>query len=178
MNTIQQATLSEATTIAEIGITTFRETHVVGVPPQDLESYIQTKFSLNAVEDELKDPENIFHVIYFKSRPVGYSKIILNKPHPLIADPAVTKLERLYLLREFHDLKLGLTLFKFVTDLSRKQNQEGVWLFVWIENERAVSFYKKLGFQIIGSTDFKISENHSNPNHIMYLKYQEFHGHK
>lgn len=171
MNTIQQATLAEAPTIAEIGTATFRETHVIGVPPQDIESYIQTKFSLNAVVDELKDLDNIFHVIYFRERPVGYSKIILNKPHPLIPDAAVTKLERLYLLKEFHDLKLGLTLFRFVTDLSRKQNQAGIWLFVWIKNERAVSFYKKLGFQIVGSADFKISDNHSNPNHIMYLKY-------
>jgi ribosomal protein S18 acetylase RimI-like enzyme len=123
------------------------------------------------VEEELNNPENIFHIIYYKGQAAGFSKIIFNRPHPLIGSTAITKLERLYLLKEFYNLKLGLTLFEFIISLSKEENQNGIWLFVWTENQRAVSFYKRNGFEIIGNTDFKISETHSNPNHVMYLKY-------
>jgi len=40
-----------------------------------------------------------------------------------------------------------------------------------MENHRAVDFYKKAGGVIVGNTDFKISETHSNPNHIMYFEF-------
>jgi ribosomal protein S18 acetylase RimI-like enzyme len=83
----------------------------------------------------------------------------------------VTKLERLYVLKEFHHLKLGLELFNFNVELSKKNNQAGMWLFVWTENLKAINFYKKAGFNIVGKYNFKISETHSNPNHQMLLLY-------
>ncbi len=171
MITIQKATSTDVTLIARIGAKSFVESHGDSAPGADIESYISKKFALNVVEGELNNPENDFHVIYFNGQAAGYSKMILNSPHPLIACTAITKLERLYLLKEFYDLKLGLALFEFITDISKKANQVGIWLLVWTKNQRAVGFYKKSGFEIIGNSDFKISKSHSNPNHIMYLKY-------
>ncbi|MEO6707056.1 MAG: hypothetical protein ABIN04_14540, partial [Ginsengibacter sp.] len=69
-----------------------------------------------------------------------------------------------------YDLKLGYNLFEFNRNLARTNNQKGIWLFVWKENERAIRFYKKNGFEVIGNFDFKISETHSNPNYQMLLK--------
>ena len=70
-----------------------------------------------------------------------------------------------------HQRKLGYQLFDFNVNLSKEHNQNGMWLFVWIENKRAVSFYEKTGFKIIGSHDFFLSKTHSNPNHQMLLDY-------
>lgn len=171
MASIQQATISNASLIAGIGARSFIESHGHSAAPADISAYVASKFSLAAIEEELNDTKNIFHIIYHNDKPAGYSKIILNCTYPGIESKNVTKLERLYLLQEFHDKKLGLQLFSFIADLSKKEKQEGMWLYVWIENERAVAFYKRAGFEIIDHGDFKISENHSNPNHIMYLKY-------
>ena len=101
----------------------------------------------------------------------GFSKIIFNTPHPLIHSPDITKLEKIYILKDFYDLKLGLNLFTFILNLSREENQKGMWLNTWMKNDRAINFYKKNGFEIVGEKDFKISETHSNPNYVMYLKY-------
>jgi len=75
------------------------------------------------------------------------------------------------LLQEHYGKNLGADLFNFNILLSKKNKQKGMWLAVWTENQRAINFYTKNGFTIVGSYDFKISENHSNPNHIMYLEY-------
>jgi diamine N-acetyltransferase len=168
---IQKATATEAVLIADIGARSFLESHGNSAPAADVESYVSGKYNLKAVEEELNNHENIFHIIYYETQAVGFSQIIFNKPHTLIESTGITKLEKLYLLKEFHDLKLGLTLFEFTVSLSKEENQNGIWLFVWTRNQRAITFYKKNGFKIIGNTDFKISETHSNPNHVMYLKY-------
>ena len=83
------------------------------------------------------------------------------------------KLDRLYLLPEFFDKKLGIELLKHNIELAKKNQQKGIWLFTWIGNARAVNFYNKVGFKIIGSHQFKVSENHSNENYQMYLQLNE-----
>ena len=88
-----------------------------------------------------------------------------------LPEPHVTKLERLYLLEAFHGLQLGYQLFDFNVQISKQAHQSGIWLFTWTENHRAIAFYQRLGFQIVGKSNFKISENHYNPNHVMWLRY-------
>lgn len=169
---IEKATIQDAKLIADLGIDSFLESHGHSAPPSDIQSYILVHFAMPAVEEELQNPENIFHILYYQEQAAGYSKIILDSPHPLIKPNQVTKLERLYLLEKFYGMQLGTTLFNCISELAKKSNQSGMWLNVWTENKPAVSFYKKMGFKIIGNTFFRISETHANPNYTMYLKYE------
>ncbi|CAN5737743.1 GNAT family N-acetyltransferase [soil metagenome] len=172
MVNIKQATVADAALIVETGSMSFIESHGNSAPGEDIASYVSAKFTLSVLENELADPKNIFHIIYFNDEAAGYSKIILNEPYALIKESPVTKMERLYLLKKFYDQKLGMKLFDFILKLSKQEKQLGIWLYVWTANERAVRFYKNAGFEVIDETYFKISATHSNPNHIMYLKYQ------
>jgi ribosomal protein S18 acetylase RimI-like enzyme len=171
MASIIKATKKDYRLLAEIGKTTQIESHGSSAPAEETNSYLEKNFNYNAVKEELSDPKNIYHFIYYNGKPAGYSKITLNSPHSNIPIKNVTKLDRLYLLKEFYDLKLGRALFNFNVELSSQNDQAGMWLFVWKENQRAVNFYKKMNFKIIGSHDFKLSDNHSTPNHQMFLAY-------
>lgn len=157
--------------LADIGKRTFIESHGHSAAPEDIDRYVHEKYSAAACREELNDVNNIYHFIYHDSKPAGYSKIILNAAHPNIPTENVTKLERLYLIKDFYGLQLGQELMRFNIELSQKNNQNGMWLFVWKENRRAIDFYLKTGFKIIGSYDFKLTETHSNPNHHMFLEY-------
>jgi len=172
MISIRQATTTDARLLVDIGAATFLESHGHSAPAPDIEAYVSKTYTIQNVEEELSDPSTIYHLLYDEDRAIGYSKIMFNRPHPLIQSPGVTKLERLYLLEEFHDRKLGLTLLAFIISLSRKENQKGIWLYTWVKNQRAIKFYEKNGFCIIGKADFQLSANHSNPNHVMFLEYK------
>lgn len=171
MISILRAKESDFELISKLGQQTFIESHGSSASKENIDLYLNQKYHPKIVQDELKDSQNIYHLIYYKKIAVGYSKIILNAPHPNIEGKNVTKLERLYLLKEFYNLKLGYTLFKFIAEFSKLNQQKGLWLFVWTENQKALHFYSQIGFKIIGRHDFKISANHSNPNHQMLLKY-------
>lgn len=171
MTTIQKATIEDAATIAEIGKISFLESHGLSATSLDIEDYVSRKYTVDAVKEELSDPENIYHLLYVSDRPAGYSKMILNTANENVPFQNVATLDRLYLLKEFYDLKLGRQLFEHNIQIAENAEQKGIWLYVWTENKRAIRFYERAGFKIVGSTYFKISATHSNPNHIMYLQF-------
>lgn len=172
MISIVQATEGDAQLLSEIARLTFLESHGNCAKPEDVALYIAEKYNPDIFKKELSDKENSYHILYYNSRAAGYSKIIFNTPYSNSEITSIAKLERIYILKEFYNMKLGLALFDFNIMLARENDQKGIWLYVWIENHRAVNFYKKCGFAIIGSYDFKISETHSNPNHQMFLRLQ------
>lgn len=168
---IRSATEHDYRLIADIGRVAVELAHRDSCSVKDMNQFLSVHYNYDAIKAELADTNNCYHIIYYDERPAGFSKIMLNMAHPNIPEHNVTKLDRIYLLEEFYGLKLGYELLQFNIELSRKNNQSGMWLFTWTGNERAVRFYKKAGFNIIGSHKFKITETHSNPNHQMYLKY-------
>ncbi|MBL7740646.1 MAG: GNAT family N-acetyltransferase [Chitinophagaceae bacterium] len=173
MTSIVKAGEKDASLLSEIATLTFIESHGHSAKPEDINAYVTAKYSRNAFEKELTDAKNTYHILYHDQRPAGYSKIIFDSPYTGSPISNITKLERIYLLKEFYNLQLGSQLFQFNVDLSKRNNQLGIWLYVWKENTRAVDFYKRKGFLITGSHDFKISETHSNPNHQMFLLYRD-----
>lgn len=171
MIAIVKADIGDIETLANVGKQTFIESHGHSASADDVNAYIAEKYTYAVFREELSDINNIYFKIFYNKRLAGYSKIILDSPHPTISLSHVTKLERLYLLKEFYNLKLGAALFNHNVELSKKQNQQGMWLFVWKENNRALNFYLKKGFTVVGDHNFKISETHSNPNFQLLLMY-------
>ena len=168
---IVRASVADSELLAIIGRQSFIESHGHSAAKEDIDHYIATKLSADFFREDISDPGNIYHIIFYGDEPAGYSKIILNFPQPDIEQQHVTKLERIYLLAKFFPFKLGQALFNFNLQLSKSQFQSGMWLFVWKENQRAFKFYARNGFRIIGEYDFQVSATHSNPNWKMLLVY-------
>lgn len=121
MITIVAAGAKDVAALARMGGQTIMESHGHSQPAEVMHRYIAEKFSEDALEGELNDPANIFHLIYYDGRLAGYSKVINNVSIAPVALPNITKLERLYLLREFYDKKLGHRLLQFNINLSKEQ---------------------------------------------------------
>ena len=168
---IIKATIEHSNLIAKIGKQTFLESHGNSASIEDINRFILKTYNKKAFCKEFENPNVQYHIIYFNNKVAGFSKIELNTSNKDITDLNITKLDRLYLLKKYYKQKLGSKLFDFNIQLSKKHHQKGIWLAVWIENQRAINFYKKNKFKIVGEYSFKISETHANPNHIMYLKY-------
>ena len=170
MASFERADKSQAHLLSEMAGLTFIESHGHSAKPEDINNFITQKYNPEAFTAELINPQNNYYLVYYQNRLAGFSNIIYNLPYADCKLENIAKLERIYILKEFYDLKLGYHLFEFIRNLAVENNQKGIWLFVWKENERAIKFYKKNGFEVIGDFDFKISETHSNPNYQMFLK--------
>jgi ribosomal protein S18 acetylase RimI-like enzyme len=169
MTKIVQAGIADASLLSQIARITFIESHGHSASPEDINSYVTATYNIQKLEEELSDTNNNYHLLYLDDRIAGYSKIVFNSTYAGSPVQHITKLDRIYLLQEFHHLKLGTQLLEFIINLAKQNHQCGIWLFVWTANEKAVNFYTQNGFSIIGSHEFKISPRHSNPNHQMLL---------
>jgi len=170
-SSIIRATAKDAVLLAAIARDTFIESHGHSAPAADIDAYINEKYSTAVFIEELNDPGNIYHILYHEGKAAGFSKIIFDLPYTGSTLQNIAKLERIYLLKAFYGLQLGLQLLRFNMALCQQHHQQGIWLYVWKENARAVHFYTRAGFSIIGSYDFKISATHANPNHQMLLEF-------
>jgi ribosomal protein S18 acetylase RimI-like enzyme len=172
--TITTAVAGNASLLAQLGKQTFVESHGPSAAQQVIEEYTARNYTTTVFDSLIKDATNLIYILNVGTKAAGYSMMKVNAPHPQIASSNVAKLDRLYLLKEFHDLKLGWRLLQFNISLAKSQQQNAMWLYAWKGNERAVNFYKKAGFEIIGSHDFKLTETHANPNHLMLLEFSSF----
>jgi ribosomal protein S18 acetylase RimI-like enzyme len=171
MISITKVQPSDVSTLSTIGGLTLIESHGNSAPAHVMQTYVDEKFSEQALHDEISDPASIFHLINYNGKPVGYSKIVYNIPIEPVNLPNITKMERLYILREFYSLKLGRHLMDFNITLSKQNAQQGMWLYVWKENHRAIRFYEQTGFKIVGDGFFRLTADHANPNWQMFLQY-------
>jgi|TARA_B110000902_G_scaffold260407_1_gene333278 ribosomal protein S18 acetylase RimI-like enzyme len=171
MINIKKATVVDTNLLVSLSIEAFLPAHGHSSPKKDIDSYISKNFSKENLRDELLEQNNEYYLIYYKNKVAGFSKVIFNSPNENIDGINITKMERLYLLKEYYGLGLGLELFNFNVTLSKKNHQRGLWLEVWIENLRAIAFYTKTGLKKTGLYNFKVSETHSNPNYVMFQEY-------
>ncbi len=171
MTAIIKAAENDAALLTTLAAITFKESHGHSAPEEDIKNYIAEKYNAAVFIQALSDPKNNYHIIYHEDKPAGFSNIIFDCPYENNLQQHIAKLERIYILQEFYNLKLGLQLFQFNVELAKQNQQSGIWLYVWKENARAINFYTKAGFKIIGSYDFKLSATHSNPNHQLMLEF-------
>jgi ribosomal protein S18 acetylase RimI-like enzyme len=171
MISIIRAVEKDAGLLAELAGQTFIESHGNSADPADIAAYVAEKYTPAILKAELEDPANIYHILYYRKMPVGFSKIVLNTVYEDRLEADIAKLERIYLLKGYYGTNLGPALMDFLLHLMKKEKQAGVWLYVWKENRRAIRFYEKKGFIITGSYDFPITATHTNPNHRMFLEF-------
>jgi diamine N-acetyltransferase len=171
MISIKKAKPADCSIIAAIGRVSVAESHEGSSSEDDMNAFLDRNYTPEAIKEDLADANNIYYVLYYDGKPAGFSKIVFHVSHPDIASKNVAKLDRIYLLKEYFGLKLGLELLTFNIKLARTNNQSGIWLYAWIGNERAVDFYQKAGFTIIGRYQYYVNETHYDESHHMLLKF-------
>lgn len=166
---IQKASIHDAKILSEVGFYSFKSAHGHSAPKKDIEEYMSKNFTESVFLKELSNEKNHFYLIKYNEVIVGYTLIIFNKNEPQILFENPAYLSRIYLLEAYYGLGLGKQLFDFIKSICIENKQSGIWLNVWVENQRAINFYKKQGFEIVGKSNYQISATHSNPNHVMFL---------
>ena len=151
---IRLATVSDAAPLAELAAITMREAFGPPHNPAELvDEYIQSAITQPILEAELADPRSTFFLLELVDRtPVGYAKLRRHTPPRRMAEPYrrtgnAIEIQRIYLLQSQIGQGQGRMLMEHCLDWARAQNYLAVWLGVWERNERAIAFYKKIGFE-------------------------------
>ena len=156
---VRLANPSDAGYIALLGRITFSETFGnLFHDPLDLLTYHERTFSVEKITKGLLNPKNIFWLALVDDLPVGFAKLKLNSQTQFLSSENVCQLQKIYVLRDFLSMKIGLDLQNKLLVKAKESGFEKIWLSVLETNDRAINFYKKNDFIIVGNHDFQIGK--------------------
>jgi len=145
---------SDAALLAEIGARTFYDTYVGSTNHENLELSIRESYSPKIQLEELSDSSSIFLIAEVEGSIAGYAKLTVNIKNEFLTGKKPLKISRIYLLQEYIGRGLGKILMAQALYEAKQRGCDTVWLGVWEKNQKAIGFYKKLGFKEIGSYPF------------------------
>lgn len=159
MINIRRASRDEALYISLLGRVTFTETfgHLFG-DNLNLLDYLDQTFSVEKIENSLQKTDNMFWIAFADRLPVGYAKLKLNSTVEFLPTTNVCQLQKIYVLKDFLSMKIGHELQSQLIKKATELKFEKVWLSVLANNERAIGFYQKSGFEEVGKHVFKIGK--------------------
>jgi diamine N-acetyltransferase len=156
---VEKATLSDIDSLQKIGKQTFFETFSSGNTEENMTKYLEEGFSVEKLTTELNDKNSEFYFASLDNHVIGYLKINFGQTQTEIKDDKAVEIERIYVLKEYHGKNIGQLLYEKAMQIAKQISADYVWLGVWEENPRAISFYKKNGFVEFNKHIFKLGDD-------------------
>ncbi|MDU8885442.1 GNAT family N-acetyltransferase [Yeosuana sp. MJ-SS3] len=155
--TIRKASTDDLVAIALLARVTFREAfgHLF-IDDQNLIDYFSKTFSIDALTKKINNDNNVFWLALSDNLPVGYAKLIKNSPTKFIRDSKVSELQRIYILNDFLNQKIGHQLQNVIFEEVKILKSNHLWLSVYVDNFKAIRFYKRYDFKQLGIHNFSI----------------------
>jgi ribosomal protein S18 acetylase RimI-like enzyme len=156
---IKKISLNEIDQLQKIGRQTFYETFSEANSEENMKDYLEKGFSPEKLTTELTDKNSEFYFATLNNEVIGYLKINFGESQTELKDDKTLEIERIYVSKEFHGKKIGQLLYDKAIEIAKQKNSEYVWLGVWEENLRALSFYRKNGFVEFDKHIFKLGDD-------------------
>ena|ERR1700750_66869 len=156
---IRRANPDDAQHIALLGRITFTETFSEYFRDQkDLFEYYERTFDVSKIRASLQKENNLYWIAFWNELPVGYAKLKIHSNTESIETENASQLQKIYVLREFLDQKIGKQLMDELMNSFMTSDKTHLWLSVLKSNERAVQFYDRNGFKHAGEHEFRIGK--------------------
>ncbi|MBE9063842.1 GNAT family N-acetyltransferase [cf. Phormidesmis sp. LEGE 11477] len=158
---IRPAEEKDVAALVRLSIDSFRNAFEPNNPKSDIDLYVEENFSFDQIYAQVLAPSNLFLLLFIEpiteqtSRPVGYTKLRMGLPESCVIGEEPIEIERFYLDASAIGKGLGSTLMRACLAEARARRYQTVWLGVWEHNHRAIAFYKRWGFEIVGSHPFQ-----------------------
>nr|WP_299341884.1 GNAT family N-acetyltransferase [Allomuricauda sp.] len=160
MEQIRLAKKEDAISIALLGRVTFTQTFRRFFSDfEGLNNYLDATFAVEKIERGLEKENNVYWVAFVNRLPVGYAKLKLDSPSNFVPYENVGQLQKIYVLQDFLSLKIGKRLQDALLEKAKASGCEHIWLSVYKENQRALRFYEKNDFKIVGEHQFSIGND-------------------
>jgi diamine N-acetyltransferase len=157
---IRRAGPDDAARVAEVGARLFTQAFAVHNTAENLRAYLDSAFNETKQREEIADPANIVWIAESPdARAVGYAQVKLgSRTKELNADKSA-ELCRIYADSDFHGRGLGTALMATCVDAATQWGASHLWLGVFQKNPRAIAFYQKHGFRIVGEQIFTVGSD-------------------
>ncbi|MEJ8756051.1 GNAT family N-acetyltransferase [Pontibacter sp. H259] len=156
---IRRVSINEIDQLLEISRQTFSDTFSAGNSEENMKKYLAEALSIERLTTELKDNNSEFYFAEINNEVIGYLKLNFGQSQTELKDDKALEIERIYVLKKFYGKKVGQLLYEHALQIAKQKHADYVWLGVWEENPRAISFYKKNGFVEFDKHVFRLGDD-------------------
>lgn len=164
---IRRASADDIPLIRSLADVTFRDTYREILSPDQMDYMMEWMYSEASLRRQMEQDGHVYFIAESDGHPCGY---VSAQPHGLQDDQSyLFELQKLYVLPGFQGLHIGQRLYEHVTAFVR--NSAGGWpcrveLHV-NRNNKAVSFYRRFGLEILREGDYPIGHGYFMNDYIM-----------
>jgi ribosomal protein S18 acetylase RimI-like enzyme len=153
---VRRATTADAALLADLAARTFYDTFADSNTPEDMERFLSSTYSEEIQRKEIEDPSLTTLLVECDGAPAGFAQIKAGKTPACVKGPSPIEIKRFYVDKAFHGRGVAQELMGEAEEVGRAAGAKTIWLGVWEHNDRAIAFYRKIGFVPVGSQPFLV----------------------
>jgi ribosomal protein S18 acetylase RimI-like enzyme len=153
---IRDGVVADAEALAEFGARVFSDTYASSNTAEDLAAHLARTFSTEIQARELADPALRWLLAYADGELAGYAILTQGAVPAAVTGPKPCEVKRLYVDGRWQGRGIAAALMERAREGARAVGAQTLWLMAWEHNPRARAFYKKAGFEDVGSATFML----------------------
>lgn len=156
---IQTATPADADRLSAFGRRVFAATFAADNDPGDLHAYLETAYTPEMQAAEIRDAAITTLLAGAGDDCFGFAQVRVTEVPGCVDDPTSIEIWRLYVDPAWHGRGVAAALMEAgCADIVRRGGGSA-WLGVWERNARAQAFYRKQGFEPVGTHTFVLGSD-------------------
>lgn len=168
---IRHGVLEDAPALAALAARTFTDAFAADNRPEDLQAHLESSYGVAQQSQELSDPNEITLLVFAAETLIAFAQVRRKIPPECVTQAQAIEVHRFYVDRLAHGKGVAQALMAAVKSAAKDFEAKHLWLSAWERNPRAVAFYAKMGFEIVGNADFVVGSD-VQTDHIMVASLQ------
>ncbi len=156
---IEKINENEVEQLQSLSMQTFVETFSGSNSKENMDKYLNENLSIEKLSQELNNKNSHFFFIKDGERNIGYLKLNMGPSQTELKDETALEIERIYVIQEYQGKKVGQQLYEKAIQVAKEKKAQYVWLGVWEENQKAIQFYQKNGFEVFDKHVFVLGDD-------------------
>jgi len=166
--TLRMATTGDTDALARLAKKTFLDAFEAQNDPRNIRAYVAQAFSPAQMGLELLEENSRFFVIERNAELLAYAKVRDDKPPTEVRGDKALELQRIYVEHGHMGTGMGRMLLDATVAYCVGAGADVLWLGVWSKNPESIAFYRRCGFEMIGTKAFMMGQE-VQEDHIMQL---------
>jgi diamine N-acetyltransferase len=157
---VDDATPDDAVLLAELGARTFFESFAADNDPEDMRRHLESQFAPSIQLAEIANPAlDTLLLRDAAGRAIAFAQVRPGKVTDGVPAEGSIELWRFYVDKSWHGRGVAHALMDAAKARGRRRGATTMWLGVWERNARAQAFYRKHGFEKVGSHVFVVGSD-------------------
>lgn len=149
---IKKAELRDAKNLAVLKQQVWISTYGIAGIREEYSDYVLSHFSIDNIEHAIKDENRHVILAEIDGHLVAAADLSLSPRSPRPEVKEGLEINILYVLDRFQGLGIGIKMLNECLKTAKEHKAEAIWFTLHYENNKAIDFYSKNGFNIVGDT--------------------------